>query len=205
MTPLQLLQIKIGVKPDGSFGPTTIKAIKNYFKLTNERTAHFCGQCAHETGGYQLFVENLNYSATGLRAIFGKYFSNNLEESYARQPVKIGSRVYANRMGNGNEDSQEGFKFRGRGALQLTGKLNYKALSEYLNKPEIMDNPDLVGNDYAFESAMFFFEKNKLWGICDKGVDNDTILALTKRINGGTHGLPDRISLTNRYYNWLTK
>jgi putative chitinase len=198
------LQEKIGVKPDGSFGPATLRAIKKYFNLTDEQTAHFCGQVAHETGGFRFFTENLNYSATGLQNTFGKYFPGNLEESYARQPIKIASRVYANRMGNGNEASQDGWKFRGRGALQTTGKANYQVFSNHLKKPEIMTNPDLVATDYAFESAIFFFERNKLWQICDKGVTDATILAITKRINGGENGLQDRVSLTKRYYKWLT-
>jgi putative chitinase len=106
-------------------------------------------------------------------------------------------------MGNGDEASGEGFKFRGRGALQLTGKDNYKAFSEYLKNPEIMTNPDLVADQFAFESAIFFFDRNKLWDICDKGVNKDTILALTKRINGGTHGLADREEKTLKYYGYL--
>ena len=106
-------------------------------------------------------------------------------------------------MGNGDEASGDGYKFRGRGALQLTGKDNYKVFSEYLKKPEIMTNPDLVATEYAFESAIFFFDRNKLWDICDKGVNKDTILALTKRINGGTHGLADREEKTLKYYGYL--
>lgn len=199
------LQEKIGANPDGSFGPATLKKAMEYFKMTPEKAAHFFAQTGHETGDFQLFVENLNYSATGLQNIFGKYFPGNLEESYARQPIKIASRVYADRMGNGNEASKDGWTFRGRGALQLTGKSNYKAFSDYLKKPEIMQNPDLVATDFAFESAMFFFDNNKLWSICDKGVSDATILSLTKRINGGTNGLEHRASLTKRYYKWLTQ
>ena len=199
------LQEKIGVTPDGSFGPKTIKAIKTYFKLTDEQTAHFCGQISHETGEFKSFSENLNYSAKGLQTTFGKYFPGNLEESYTKQPEKIASRVYADRMGNGNEASKDGWKYRGRGAIQLTGKANYKGFSDYLNNPEIMTNPDLVATDYAFESAKYFFDKNKLWIICDKGVTDSTILSLTKRINGGTNGLDHRLELTKKYYEWLTK
>jgi putative chitinase len=138
-----------------------------------------------------------------LKGIFGKYFPDNLAESYARQPEKIASRVYANRMGNGNEASKEGYVFRGRGALQTTGKDNYKQLSEHLQKPEILTNPDLVATEFAFESALFFFTKNKLWAIADKGVNANTILEITKRVNGGTHGLDDRTVKTNQYYSWL--
>lgn len=199
------LQEKIGVKPDGSFGPATLKAAMAYFKMTPERAAHFFGQTAHETGGYVAFSENLNYSAKGLVGTFGKYFNATTAEQYARQPVKIASKVYADRMGNGNEASQEGWLFRGRGALQTTGKGNYKAFSEHLGKPEILTNPDLVANEFSFESAIFFFDKNKLWSIADKGVNDAAILAITKKINGGTNGLDDRNSLTKRYYSWLTK
>lgn len=200
---LKSLQKKIGVTDDGAFGPGTLKAAMAYFKMTPQRAAHFFGQTAHETGEYKTFSENLNYSSDGLKKIFGKYFPNNLNESYAKQPEKIANRVYGGRMGNGDEASGDGFKFRGRGALQLTGKDNYKVFSEYLKKPEIMTNPDLVATEYAFESAIFFFDRNKLWDICDKGVNKDTILALTKRINGGTHGLADREEKTLKYYGYL--
>lgn len=199
------LQEKIGVKPDGSLGPATLKAAMKYFKLTKEETAHFFGQTAHETGGYNAFSENLNYSAKGLLTTFKKYFNETTAQQYARQPEKIASRVYANRMGNGNEASKEGWIFRGRGALQTTGKGNYKAFSESIKKPEIMTNPDLVATDYAFEAAKFFFDKNKLWDIAKKGVTDATILAITKKINGGTNGLEDRVSLTKRYYSWLNQ
>jgi putative chitinase len=202
---LKSLQKKINVTDDGAFGPGTLKAAMAYFKMTPQRAAHFFGQTAHETGEYKTFSENLNYSSDGLKKIFGKYFPNNLNESYAKQPEKIANRVYGSRMGNGDETSGDGWKYRGRGALQLTGKANYEAFSKFLNKPEIMTNPDLVSTDYSFESAIFFFEKNKLWEICDKGVNKDTILALTKRINGGTHGLEDRETKTMKYYGYLGK
>jgi putative chitinase len=202
---LKKLQEKIGATPDGSFGPNTLKKAMEYYKMTPERAAHFFAQTAHETGEFKLFSENLNYSAQGLQNIFGKYFPGNLEESYARNPEKIASRVYADRMGNGNEASKDGWTFRGRGALQLTGKSNYKAFSDYLKKPEIMETPDLVASDFAFESAMFFFDRNKLWDICDKGVNDASILSLTKKINGGTNGLDHRSALTKKYYGWLKK
>lgn len=200
---IKALQTKIGVTADGAFGPGTLKAVMNYYKLTAERAAHFFAQTAHETGEYKSFSENLNYSADGLKKVFSKYFPGTLNESYAKQPEKIANRVYGNRMGNGDETSGEGWKFRGRGALQLTGKSNYAAFSKYLNKPEIMTDPDLVAGEYAFESAMFFFDNNKLWSICDQGVNDASILALTKRINGGTLGLDHRKSLTIKYYGWL--
>ena len=200
---LKSLQEKAGVAADGAFGPGTMKAAMAFYKLTPVRAAHFFAQTAHETGGFKAFSENLNYSAQGLQGIFGKYFPGNLEESYARQPEKIANRVYASRMGNGDETSGDGWKFRGRGALQLTGKANYEAFAKYLGHNEVLENPDLVATKYAFESAMFFFERNKLWDICDKGINDEAILALTKRINGGTHGLDDRNAKTKKYYEYV--
>ena len=200
---LKSLQTKIGVTADGAFGPGTLKAAMAYYKLTPERAAHFFAQTGHETGEFKLFTENLNYSADGLKKIFPKYFPGTLAEGYARNPEKIANLVYGNRMGNGAEASGDGYKFRGRGALQLTGKSNYEAFSKYLNKPEIMTNPDLVATEYAFESAMFFFDRNKLWAICDQGVNDAAILSLTKRINGGTNGLDHRKALTLKYYGYL--
>jgi len=200
---LKSLQEKIGVGADGAFGPGTMKKAMEFYKLTPVRAAHFFAQTSHETGGFKAFAENLNYSADGLKNIFGKYFPGNLNELYTRNPEKIANRVYGSRMGNGDEKSGDGFKFRGRGALQLTGKDNYAAFAKYLNKPEIMTNPDLVATTYSFESAMFFFDKNKLWEICDKGINDAAILALTKRINGGTHGLADHSEKTKKYYEYV--
>jgi putative chitinase len=196
---LVALQKKIGVTADGAFGPGTMKAAMAFYKMSPVRAAHFFAQTAHESGNFKAFSENLNYSADGLTKIFGKYFDAASAAKAARNPEKIANRVYANRMGNGNEASGDGWKYRGRGALQLTGKDNYKAFADYLKKPEIMDNPDLVATEYSFESAIFFFEKNKLWDICDKGVNDAAILALTKRINGGTHGLDDRKEKTKKF------
>lgn len=200
---LKSLQTKIGVEPDDDFGPTTMKKAMEFYKLTPIRAAHFFGQTSHETGEFKIFTENLNYSAEGLQKIFGKYFPGDLEKSYAKNPQKIANRVYASRMGNGDEKSGDGWKYRGRGALQLTGKDNYKAFADYLKRPEILDNPDLVSTQFAFESAMFFFDKNKLWLICDKGINDNTILTLTQRINGGTNGLQHRSSLTKKYYEFV--
>jgi len=198
------LQKKIGVTADGAFGPGTFKAAAAFYKLSPDRAAHFFAQTAHESGGFKAFSENLNYSAKGLRGIFGKYFPTDaLARAYERQPMKIANRVYANRMGNGDEASGEGWLFRGRGSLQLTGKFNFKAFSDYIGRPDVMTNPDLVATELAFESALWFFDKNKLWSICDQGINDATILALTKRINGGTHGLDDRKLKTKKYASWL--
>ena len=200
---LKALQTKIGVTADGVFGPGTMKKAMEFYKFTPVRAAHFFAQTAHETGGFKTFSENLNYSADGLQKIFGKYFPGDLENSYAKQPEKIANRVYASRMGNGDEKSGDGYKFRGRGALQLTGKDNYTAFAQYLQKPEILTTPELVATEYSFESAFYFFDKNKLWSICDRGINDAAILALTKRINGGTHGLDDRNAKTKKYYEYV--
>jgi putative chitinase len=201
---IKLLQEKIGAKPDGVFGPGTMKAAMVYYKMSPERTAHFFGQTSHETGGLKIFSENLNYDVKGLLSIFKKYFpTSDIASQYARQPEKIANKVYANRMGNGDETSGDGWKYRGRGALQLTGKDNYKAFSTYIKDPEILTNPDLVATKYAFESAMFFFDRNKLWSICDKGVNKIIIVELTKKINGGINGLEDRVQKTGVYYEHL--
>ena len=198
------LQKKIGVTADGAFGPGTLKAAAAFYKLSPDRAAHFFAQTAHESGGFKAFSENLNYGAKGLRGIFGKYFPTDaLARAYERQPMKIANRVYANRMGNGDEASGEGWLFRGRGSLQLTGKFNFKAFSDYIGRPDVMTNPDIVATELAFESALWFFDKNKLWSICDQGVNDAAILALTKRINGGTHGLDDRKLKTKKYASWL--
>ena len=173
------------------------------FNITNPlRLAHFLAQCGHESGGFKAVSENLNYSADGLKKIFGKYFPGNLNESYARQPEKIASRVYGSRMGNGDESTGEGFKFRGRGYIQLTGKQNYTNFAKFIGE-DTVSNPDLVATKYPLASAAFFFDSNKLWSICDKGADDATVTAVTKRVNGGTIGLPDRIKHFKEYYNLL--
>jgi putative chitinase len=134
---VRALQTKIGATPDGVFGPATMKAAMVFYKLSAVRAAHFFGQTSHETGGFRTFSENLNYSAAGLKKIFKKYFNDLTALAYARNPEKIANKVYGNRMGNGVEASGDGWKFRGRGALQLTGKSNYEAFAKYLGKPEI--------------------------------------------------------------------
>jgi putative chitinase len=202
---LKSLQEKAGVAADGAFGPGTMKAATAFYKFSPVRAAHFFAQTAHETGGFKAFSENLNYSADGLNKIFPKYFKNAGRDAapFARNPEKIANVVYASRMGNGDEASGDGWKFRGRGALQLTGKANYEAFAKYLGNDEVLTNPDSVATKYAFESAMFFFERNKLWAICDKGINDAAILELTKRINGGTHGLEDRKTKTYKYYEYV--
>lgn len=198
------LQRRLGLKADGSFGPTTLKAAATYFKLSKERASHFFAQTGHESGEFRIYTENLNYSKEGLMSTFKKYFPTQaLAEAYARKPVQIANRVYADRMGNGPESSGDGYKYRGRGALQLTGKENYQAFGSYIKRPDIVNNPDLVATDFAFDSAIWFFNQNNIWKICDQGVSDSTILAVTKKVNGGTLGLRERQAMTHKYYSWL--
>ena len=190
-----------GTIPDNVISQIAETAQK--FNITNNlRLAHFLAQCAHESGNFKAVSENLNYSVDGLKKIFPKYFPGNLAESYAKQPEKIASRVYGSRMGNGDESTKEGFKFRGRGYIQLTGKSNYSKFTQFIGE-DCVSNPDLVATKYPLASAAFFFNSNNLWSICDKGSDDATVTAVTKRVNGGTHGLADRIEKFKKYYNLL--
>lgn len=170
---------------------------------TNLRLAHFLAQCGHESSGFKAVSENLNYSADGLKKIFPKYFPGSLNESYAKKPEKIGSRVYGGRMGNGDETTGEGYKFRGRGYIQLTGKSNYAKFGKFIGE-DLISNPDLVATKYPLASAAFFFDSNGLWSICDRGATDDVVTSVTKRVNGGTIGLADRIKHFKEYYNLLT-
>jgi putative chitinase len=170
---------------------------------TSLRLAHFLAQCGHESGGFRAVSENLNYSAKGLLGIFRKYFTNvNLAMQYERKPEKIANRVYSSRMGNGNEASGEGWAYRGRGYIQLTGKDNYRAFDATVGE-DILKNPDLVATKYPLASAAFFFKRNNLWAICDRGASMDVVTAVTKRVNGGTIGLADRQKHFKEYYNLL--
>lgn len=164
------------------------------------RLAHFLAQCGHESGGFRLTQENLNYSAKGLMGIFKKYFPTEaLANAYARKPEKIANRVYGGRMGNGLEASGEGYKFRGRGYIQLTGKQNYTAFDASV--PEsIVDNPDLVATKYSLASAAWFWSKNGLNAIADQGATTEVVTKVTKRVNGGTIGLADRIKHFKEYH-----
>ena len=176
---------------------------KKFNITTPLRLAHFLAQCGHESAGFKAVQENLNYSAKGLLGIFKKYFpTQTLAEQYERNPQKIASKVYGGRMGNGPESTGEGFKFRGRGYIQLTGKQNYTNFAKFIGEDTVA-NPDLVATKYPLASAAFFFDSNKLWSICDKGADDATVTAVTKRVNGGTIGLPDRIKHFKEYYHLL--
>ena len=178
-----------------------IPAVMDTFGVnTSLRLAHFLAQCGHESGGFRLTQENLNYSAKGLMGIFKKYFPTQaLADAYARKPEKIANKVYGGRMGNGLEASGEGYKFRGRGYIQLTGKQNYTAF-DLAVEDDILANPDLVSSKHALASAAWFWKKNGLNLIADTGSSSEVVTKITKRVNGGTIGLPDRIKHFKEYH-----
>jgi putative chitinase len=180
--------------------------MENFGVNTPLRLAHFLAQCGHESGGFRLTQENLNYSAKGLMGTFKKYFTKSDKTPdvakaalYERKPEKIANLVYASRMGNGPEASGEGYKFRGRGYIQLTGKQNYTAF-DLAVEDDILANPDLVSSKHALSSAAWFWKKNGLSLIADTGSSAEVVTKITKRVNGGTIGLPDRIKHFKEYH-----
>lgn len=198
---LKKLQEKCGVKPDGAFGPNTARAIARHYRLSMERGAHLLGQSSHESGGFKLTKENLNYRAETMCRVWPSRFKTLADAApYANNPKALADKVYSNRMGNGEG---EGHIWIGRGFLQLTGKDNYKAFAADMKLPQVMEDPSLVETDYAFETALWFFERNGLWAICDTGVDLDQIKQITKRVNGGYTGLDHRMHATEQIYGWL--
>ena len=175
----------------------------NYKVNTLLRLSHFLAQCGHESANFRAVKENLNYSAEGLNKTFKKYFPTlESAKDYARQPERIASKVYANRMGNGNEASKDGFKYLGRGFIQLTGKANYLEFDKSVPE-DIIANPELVATKYPLASAAWFWNKNGLNEIADKGATDAVVKLITKRVNGGTIGLADRIQHFNEFYSLL--
>lgn len=179
-----------GVIPDSVI--TEISTIGEKFGIiTNLRLTHFLAQCSTESGNFKAVNENLNYSKDGLMKIFPKYFPGNLAESYAYKPEKIASRVYGSRLGNGDEASKEGWKYRGAGFIQLTGKDNFKKFGQFLGV-DLVANPELVATKYPLASAAFFFNSNNLWSVCDQGKTEDVVTEVSRRVNGGFNGLDHR-------------
>lgn len=174
-------------------------AADKYDINTSLRVAAFIAQCAHESSGFKTVIENLNYSAVGLRAVFPTHFAAGEEDAYARHPERIANRVYANRMGNGDENSGDGWKYRGRGAIQITGRGNYRLFGagigfDTLLAPETLETPH-----YAVISAGWFWSSHSLNGYADVR----DFLGITKRINGGVNGLADRQQRYDRLLAYL--
>jgi putative chitinase len=178
-----------------------IPGIQDKFEInTPLRLAHFLAQCGHESGGFRLVKENLNYSAKGLMGIFKKYFPNEaLAKQYERKPEKIANKVYSSRMGNGDEASGDGAKYCGRGFIQLTGKSNYQAFFKSIGA-DVNTDPTTVATQYPLASAAWFFNKNGLHKIADGGATDAVVTSITKRVNGGTIGLADRIKHFKEYH-----
>jgi putative chitinase len=199
--PLKLEKLK-GYIPDAVLAQIPDTVAK--FDLgTPLRLAHFLAQCGHESAGFKAVVENLNYGAKGLQSIFKKYFPTEAKAlEYERKPEKIANLVYANRMSNGDEASGDGWRFRGMGYLQLTGRANYTAFNKFVDD-DVVANPDLVATKYPLLSAGWFWGSNKLNTLADGGDADAVVTAITRRVNGGTHGLDDRIAKFKKYYSIL--
>jgi putative chitinase len=197
-----LFQKNLGVAQDGVIGRDTARAYMTRMHWTPEQAAHFFGQIAEETGNFTVFEENLNYSGARLVQVFRKYFPTLASTTeYAGHPEKIANKIYANRMGNGPESSGDGWKYRGRGAIQLTGKNNYIEFSKVAGK-DIVDNPDLV-ESVAFMSAQWFFDKSGCTALAKKGVADDIIRQITKKVNGGYINFDERKRYTEKFYKLL--
>jgi putative chitinase len=203
---LNLQKLK-GIIPDAVIAQIPLCAEK-FAINTPLRLAHFLAQCGHESAGFKATQENLNYSVEGLKKVFSKYFPGDPAKvpgspvnaaDYAKQPEKIASRVYGNRMGNGNEASKEGYKYRGRGYIQLTGKANYQEFKKVVPE-DVVANPDLVADKYPLLSAAWFWDSRSLNELADKGASDDVVTAVTKKVNGGRIGLADRIAHFKKYY-----
>ncbi|MBE0438059.1 MAG: glycoside hydrolase family 19 protein [Methylomicrobium sp.] len=193
-----------GLLDDGIIGPMTIKSMIDVLPIDQDKIASFLGQCAHETGGFTQGRENLNYSEKMLRIVFKRYFVGKEFAEYAGNSEKIANRVYANRMGNGSEESGDGWRYRGVGAIQLTGRAN---IIQYLRFADLSDDTDpdvILKPEHYFRSAKHFFDKRNLWSAAKD--DRSSIIRLSKAINVGSwhtsirpHGLDDRVARTRRF------
>ncbi len=212
MNKIAEFQKQNGLVADGVLGNKTFSKMKEVWKVSsNERLANFLGQTSVETGNFTIDSENLNYSKEGLEKYFAKYFKTEQELiNYARQPQRIGNRVYANRMGNRDEKSGDGYKHRGAGSSQVTGADNYKEFSKWVKSPTTLTTEE-IATKYFWESGLYYFEKNKLWDLASK-VDDLSITKLSKAINLGDRNskhtpnhLKERIENTKKYYSKMIK
>lgn len=212
MSHIAEFQKKYGLKRDGIIGFETLQKMKAVFGLKHDsQLAHLLANVHHETGGFISDTENLNYSAMALANTWPKRYKNpatgkpnTLAIALAGQPEKIANNVYANRMGNGDEASGDGWKYRGRGALQLTGRDNYQLFANFTQDAEIMSDSNLVATKYFWESALFYFTVNKLWNKM-KGTTSAEIKIIRKAVNGGYIGLEDVEEKFKYFHNLITK
>jgi putative chitinase len=188
-----------GVIPSNTFGmlPETMDRFNINSPL---RVCHFLAQCAHESWNFSAVRENLNYSTDALLKTFPRHFRDRQEaESFARQPERIANKVYANRIGNGPPESGDGWRFRGRGFIQLTGRANYTDFNRFVSD-NVIENPDLVAARYPLLSAAWFWNSRNLNKIADVGSSDEVVTRITRIVNGGTNGLADRLRHFKKYY-----
>ncbi|MDD4963256.1 MAG: glycoside hydrolase family 19 protein [Gallionella sp.] len=192
-----------GQIPDAVFNQLA-DCVSKFQINTPLRVAHFLAQCAHESGGFTVTQENLNYSAGGLRKVFGKYFTDDgIANAYANQPQKIAARIYGGRMGNGDEASGDGWKYHGRGYIQLTGKDNYTKFSKDAGV-DCVNDPDSVAITYALLSAAWFWNSNSLNKIDFSDTNENAVVGVTRIVNGGYNGLKERTDFFKTFYQLLT-
>lgn len=207
---LRRLQAKCGCTPDGSFGPNTARGIMKYYEMSPERTAHFLGQVVVESMNFQAVEENLNYSVDALMRYFGRYFDNRIEaKAYSRNPRALANYVYMdkNRTAKsklGNVHPNDGFNFRGRGFVQVTGRANVEKFAKDMVLPEVVENPDLIATEYPMESAIWYFNSRRgLWKLCDGDVTEKSCREITKKVNGGYNHVKERTAETFKIYGWV--
>lgn len=201
---MKLLQAKCGVVADGAFGPNTARAICKYYELSAKRGAHILGQASHESGGFKRTKESLYYSTPErIQSVWPTRFKTvDDARPFAKNPEALAGKVYK-REELGNLTEMDAIDYIGRGYLQVTGKANYRSFASDMRLPDVMDNPSLLETDYAFESALWFFRANNLLTICDEGVSDEVIRRISRKINGGYHGLAHRQEETKKIYSWL--
>lgn len=205
-------QAKLGITPDGVFGPQTIKAAREYFGVNSYAIANFFANCHHETGGFARFEESLNYTKPErIVAVFRRFDLDKdrvvdpeeiaLARTFIRQPEKLAEFVYGGRMGNNRPG--DAFACRGRGALHLTGRDNYRAFAASAPAfARAATMPELVANEFAFDSAAWFFDVNGIWDIAGRGVRDEVITQVRRKVQGGTLGLDEVKRLTKQFFNW---
>lgn len=200
--PIKRFQKKYGLIADGILGRNTARAMQRAWDLGTLEAAHFLGQTSHETLNFTRTEENLNYSYERLLQVFKL---SNEEKQFAKSlighPEKIANFIYANK--NGNEEADDGWNFRGRGSIMLTGRSNYERFAQKKHTLCILETPEIVGDRYFLDAGLFFFNENNLWDLCCD-LENETIKKLTREINGGYNGLQNRIKKTKYYWQLLT-
>lgn len=199
MNQVKEFQKKYKLDVDGKIGKNTFSKMAEVFNLSKKQLANFLGQTHHETGGFLADTENLNYGLESILRVFPKYFkTEEVAKPYVNNPSGLANIVYANRMGNGNTSTGDGYKFRGRGSIMITGENNYQAFSEYMKDPDILKNPDIVSTKYFWDAGLWFFERNRLLTLSGD-INTETTKSITLIVNGGTNGLKDRIRHTEEY------